>query len=347
MQVAELRVGVVGVGSRTVHGEAWARTVVEMPSLRLVGVTDDDEEAAQRTAKALGVKNLGTDPRAVLEAEDVDIAIVNSVDHRHEEDVNAALDAGKHVITDKPLGVDGTGAARIARKSREKGLKVAIGHVFRFAPSCQFVKKRAEAGDLGKLFQVEAGYVHDLRRVWKLTPWRTDPKRPQDPWFGGALHPIDLVQWIGGEISEVCAVENKATSRDEHPLADNQILLLKFASGAVGRVWNTFGIRQSPEFSPFCNAFGDRGSCLASLQRNAVEFHIDWGVGPVSGPITVPFAPGVSLNRLLIEDFLEAVRKDGRPLIDAEEGARAMSVVDAAVKSVKSGRFERVQVPVI
>ena len=50
--MAELRVGVVGVGSRTVHGEAWARTVVEMPSLRLVGVTDDDEEAAQRTAKA-------------------------------------------------------------------------------------------------------------------------------------------------------------------------------------------------------------------------------------------------------------------------------------------------------
>jgi predicted dehydrogenase len=65
------RAGVVGVGSRTVHGPAWARTLAEMPNVQLVRITDDEASAAEQTARSLGVDQFGTDPRAVLEAPDL------------------------------------------------------------------------------------------------------------------------------------------------------------------------------------------------------------------------------------------------------------------------------------
>ena len=336
------RAGVVGVGARTVHGEGWARTLAAMPQVDLVRLVDEERTAVENSSRALAVADWSTDPRAVLEADDLDFVIVNSIDGLHAQHVNLALDSGKHVVTDKPLAVSTADAGQIAAKAKRRGLKVAVGHNFRFAPHYEFLKGRVDSGDLGKLFQVEAGYVHDLRRIWKLTPWRADPSDPQNPWFGGVTHPVDLARWIGGEVVEVMAVENKGCSPQEYLPPDNFILVLKFESGAVGRIWCTFCIRQNPEFQTFCNAFGDKGSCLANLQRNRVEYHPDWRIPESGGPLEIPFPAHPDINRALIEDFLAAVESGGSPRGDAAEAVRTMSVIDAAVKSVGSGRFESV-----
>lgn len=345
--MAEYRVGVVGVGSRTVHGPLWARTLTATPNVKLVRLVDEEPDALARTAAEVGVDDTSSDPRTVLEADDLDIAIVNTIDQVHAEQVDSALDSGKHVLTDKPLGVDTGQAAAVASKAKKAGLKVAVGHVFRFVPQYEFVKQRVELGELGRIFHVEAGYVHDMRPVWKATPWRTDPDDPQNPWFGGALHPIDLAHWLGGEVTEVCAIENKASSKAEFPLNDNAIILLKFASGAIGRVWNTFGVQQNPGFQTFCSAFGDRGSCLADSRGGEAELHIDWGVDGVGGPLRIPFSGGKNPNLACVLDLLDAIETDGTPRSDAVQAVQNMAVLDAALKSVKSGKFEPVHVPAI
>jgi predicted dehydrogenase len=345
--MATFRAGVVGVGSRTVHGPAWARALAAMPNVRLVRISDDDAHAAEETARSLGVERFGTDPRGVLEAPDVDVVCVNSVDHDHASQVAAALEAGKHVVADKPLAESTADVIRIAALAERAGLKVAVGHVFRFAPQYAFVKERVQRGELGELFLVEAGYVHDLRDVWKRTPWRADRAAPQSPWYGCTLHPIDLVHWLGGEITAVCAVENKATDRSEHPLPDNQVCLLKLAGGAVGRVWSTAGIRQTPEFRTFCSAFGSRGSCLASVPGNTVELHADWGVPGIAGPQLVPFQAGFGLNRALLDDWIAAIQADTAPRSGLADALRSTAVIEAAIRSVESGRFEAVTVPTV
>ena len=345
--MAEYRVGVVGVGSRTVHGPLWARTLAGIPNVELVRLVDEEPDALARTAAEVEVDQTSSDPRTVLEADDLDIAIVNTIDQVHAAQVDAALDSGKHVLTDKPLGVDTAQAAAVASKAKQAGLKVAVGHVFRFIPQYEFVQKRVQLGELGKIFHVEAGYVHDMRPVWKATPWRTDPDDPQNPWFGGALHPIDLAHWIGGEVTSVCAVENKASSKEEFPLDDNAVILLKFASGAVGRVWSTFGIQQNPGFQTFCNAFGDRGSCLANSSCGEAELHVDWGVDGVGGPLQIPFSGGANPNRSCILDLIDAIKNDRAPRSDAAQAVRNMAVLDAAVKSVKTEKFEPIQIPAI
>lgn len=343
--MAKYRAGVVGVGSRTVHGPQWARTLASLPNVELVRLVDDEPESLASTAAEVAVEQTSDDPRTILEASDLDIVVVNTIDQVHAEQVDTALDSGKHVLTDKPLGIDTAQAADVAAKANKAGLKVAVGHVFRFLPQYEFVKKRADLGELGKLFHVEAGYVHDMRPVWIATPWRKDPGDPQSPWFGGALHPIDLVHWVGGEITSVCAVENKASSTEEFPLDDNAVILLKFASGAVGRVWSTMGIQQNPGFQTFCNAFGDQGSCLANSSRNEAELHVDWGVDGVGGPLQIPFSGGANPNLSCVLDFLSAIEEDREPRSSADQAVRNMAVLDAALKSVKTEQFEKVQIP--
>ena len=163
--------------------------------------------------RLFGVEHTSPDSRSVLEADDLDFVVVNSVDHLHAEQVDIALDSGKHVLADKPLGMDTGEAAKLASKANKAGLKVAIGHMFRFTPHYEFVKERVDGGYLGRLYQVDAGYVHDMRPYWKTTPWRSDPKTPQNPWFGGTLHPIDVVHWVGGAVTHVFAAESKASVR--------------------------------------------------------------------------------------------------------------------------------------
>ncbi len=345
--MAEYRAGIVGVGSRTVHGDLWAKTLASMPNVTILRLSDEEPDALERTAKQFGVDHASSDPRTVLEADDLDFVIVNTVDQLHAEQVSAALDGGKHVLTDKPLGVDTSEAVDIARKADRTGLKVAVGQVFRFAPQYEFVKEQVDSGKLGRIFQVEAGYVHDLRPVWDATPWRRDPANPQNPWFGGALHPIDLALWVGGTVAEVCAAETKASKPEEFPINDTAVILLKFASGSIGRVWNTFGIQQNPGFQTFCNAFGDEGSCWANANRNEVELHTNWNVKSVGGPMYVPFTGQANPNFDCVADFISCIENGGSPRSDAVQAVKNMAVLDAAIKSVGTGRFEPVETPEI
>jgi predicted dehydrogenase len=117
------------------------------------------------------------------------------------------------------------------------------------------------------------------------------------------------------------------------------------AIAALGRVWSTAGIRQQPEFRTFCNAFGSRGSCLASPQRDPVELHLDRGVPGVGGPQPVPFQPGFSPNRALLDDWIAAIEADTAPRSGVPEALRSTAVIEAAMRSVTSGRFEAVAVP--
>ena len=72
-------------------------------------------------------------------------------------------------------------------------------------------KRACDAGEIGELFMAESHYVHDLRPVYKRTPWRIT--MPQDLILGGACHPIDLLRWFMGDIDEVHCVGLRSGDR--------------------------------------------------------------------------------------------------------------------------------------
>jgi predicted dehydrogenase len=138
----------------------------------------------------------------------VDVVHLCTPNYLHFPMAKAALEAGKHVLCEKPLATSAAEAAGLAKLARQKGRVGAVNYNLRFFPLCQEAKTRAASGSLGDVRLVHGEYIQD----WLFLPsdwnWRLDPA------LGGTLravadigtHWMDMITWITGlEISEVMA----------------------------------------------------------------------------------------------------------------------------------------------
>ncbi len=101
---------------------------------------------------------------------------------------------------------------------------------------------------LGNLHCAEGTYLHDvadMHRVLQETPWRAGKLDgvAQEIFFGGGVHPVDLLRWIVGEVEEVFAYANTSGNLPEFPLPDQVFALMKFLNGAIGKVQVNIGIK--------------------------------------------------------------------------------------------------------
>ena len=202
-----LRVGVIGTG--------FARRV-QLPALRLVpgtevtAVASGSEERARAVAAEFGVPHAFGSAEALARCPDVDLVIVSSTPDRHAQHAMAALDAGKHVLCEKPMALDAREAeAMLETAGRSPGL-ARIDHELRYEPNRRKVRDLVGAGAIGSVWHIE----------FVLKPYLRGDGRPQAfdaPWSwwydagrgGGILgavgsHLIDLCRfWTGQDIVQV------------------------------------------------------------------------------------------------------------------------------------------------
>ena len=152
------------------------------------------------------------------------------------------------------------------------------------------------------------------------------------------MHPIDLVRWAAGEVVEVYACGNHKTV-PEYNAPDNILISLKFANGCIGKVWITFGVQQRPHnMIPF-KIYGSKGTVQADTQHSEVRLFVDGMIAGQSGWATIPLTPQVSKPILAeLEQFVDCVRNDRRPLVDVVQGARTVAIMEAAQQSLSSGQ---------
>ncbi|OIB57182.1 Gfo/Idh/MocA family protein [Natrialba sp. SSL1] len=127
-----VRAGVIGVGSM---GQNHARVYNELPGVDLVGVTDHDASVAQQVATEYGTAALEFD--ALLS--ECDVVTVAVPTHAHYETVSTCLDAGVHVLVEKPIAQTVEEGRALAEQAREAGLVLQVGHIERFNPAVQTV----------------------------------------------------------------------------------------------------------------------------------------------------------------------------------------------------------------
>jgi len=128
----QLRAGVVGVGSM---GENHARVYAELPSVDLVGITDHDDDIADRVAAAYDTEAVSLD--TLLER--CDVVTVAVPTHAHYETVSTCLEAGVHVLVEKPIAETVQQARELAEQAHDAGLVLQVGHIERFNPAVQTV----------------------------------------------------------------------------------------------------------------------------------------------------------------------------------------------------------------
>jgi predicted dehydrogenase/ribosomal protein S18 acetylase RimI-like enzyme len=252
--------------------------------------------------------------------------------------------SGKHVLCEKPM-VTSLADARILRRAvRTLGVNFTVGNVNRFVPQFDLAARYSHEGRLGDIFFVESNYIHDMRNVFIRTPWRIDPKRPQNAIFGGGVHPIDLIRWVvDSEVAEVFCYSNHKTI-PVYNEADNILISIKFANGCIGKVWITFGIRRYPEHVVDLNIFGSEGTIYSNSETSEARFYDSKLTEPQHGWKTIPFktVKGHPFREELVS-FIESIRSKRDTMVNVTDGAFTVAIMEAAQRSSESGQPEQIE----
>ncbi len=336
MESVRLRVGVIGLGVGRTHLRAYGG----LPDVEITAVADVSEEARERAQQEFGVPSAFADYRDLLSRPDVDAVSICTPDRLHAEQALAALDAGKHVLCEKPMTTSVEDAAAVVRKVRETGLTFMMCHNYRFVPQFAQLKRMAEDGAVGQVFYADSSYVQDLYFMERLGPdyWRL--KDPQDFYMGGAVHNVDLLRWTVGEIVEVHAYSNHMMPF--YPIDENYVSSFRFANGCIGRVLLILGSRLKDQFFVDLNVYGGDGALRAVMQRNEVIHNSARLEG--DHPLVLP-TPEANSHALAIAEFVACVRERRPPALDVLEGAKAVAVCAAAIQSAREGKPVAVTAP--
>ncbi|WP_010523724.1 Gfo/Idh/MocA family protein [Nesterenkonia sp. F] len=229
----KLTVGIVGGGFMgRVHSHAARAAGAEV-----VGVTSSSPERSAAAAGQLGTA--AVDDVAEL-VEQVDVVHVCSPNAAHAGHVRAALDAGRHVVCEKPLALDAAEADELAARAEAAGVVAAVPFVYRFHPMARQAAAHVAAGELGRLLTVRGSYLQD----WMLDPeagnWRVDPATAgRSRAFGDVgSHLADLLEFLSGDrIVRLAAATTIAHPRRggvDVTTEDAAALTVQLRSGAVG-----------------------------------------------------------------------------------------------------------------
>lgn len=327
-------VAVLGCGS---IGEMHVRAFRELPSARVVGVSSRRVARAREVAASVGCA-FTDDPHALIADPAVDLVAITTSSGSHAGLALAALEAGKHVVIEKPMAMTSADAARIVEQARDAGLVVSVISQRRFEAQHQAIRRLVDEGALGRLLLLEAACPYfRTQEYYDSADWRGTTTADGGALMNQAIHSVDLLLWLGGPAQSVFA--RTATQTHEMEAEDLALALVTFENGAYGSLMASTSVR--PGFPPTLALYGTEGTIKL---EGATILH--WTVPGVPPPqATDGASAGVSSPRLAshehhktqLAELLDALAQGRSPAVTAEDGLRAVALVEAAYRSAERG----------
>ena len=292
------------------------------------------------------------DYRVMLEKEKPDMCAIATESGYHPRIAIDCLEAGAHVICEKPMALSTRDADAMIAASHRTGKKLAVCFQNRFNAPVQKARKALEAGRFGRMLHgsIQVRWNRN-ESYYKQAPWRGTWALDGGTLMNQCTHGIDLLQWMMGEDPvRVQAV----TRRFLRPIEaeDFGAALVEFASGAVGIIEGTADVYPA-NLNETLSLFGENGSVvLGGLAVNKIEtwrFSDAETVGDMEDIVLNPNEKDPPTvygfgHSALYADFLDAIEKGRDPLISGEKGKKALEIILAIYKSQKTG--QPVELPV-
>jgi predicted dehydrogenase len=331
-----LRVGVIGAG---IFGSLHVATFDKLPTVELVAVCDLDEGRARELAADAGA-DWYTDPSEMMARGDLDAVSVATPDHTHTPLVLAAIDAGLHVLCEKPLAKTATESARVVEAAERAGVVVAVDFHNRVNPSFVQAKEAIAAGKLGS---IRHGYLRLSNTTYvplEMLPWSSQSSAL---WFLGS-HGVDLLRFLlDDEVARVYAVKRRGTLVGMGVDTDDfHVAVLEFRNGAVVVIEHSWILPQSqPIVYDFkVELIGEEGALYVDTSHSRVlELHAEAGLQYPDVFGTQP----AGLDRTggfigeAIARFVDSVTTGAAPLAAGEAGLRVAEVLEAIEESAETG----------
>ena len=333
---APIQIGILGLGR---IGRLHARNLAALPEFAITaGVDPYLTPEKEQAARDIGIPAIGTDPELVFADPNIEAVAILSTTETHSDFIIRAAKAGKAIFCEKPIDHNVDRILDALRTVRETGAVLQVGFSHRFD------KHHARVGAL-----VADGKVGDVNFVRIIS---RDPAPPAYEYIASSgglvvdmmIHDFDMARFLSGsEVTEVSAAgavlcdEMFARADD----VDTAVVTLRFANGALGVIDNSrrsgFGHDQRVE------VMGSKGCLMDQNVPDTNVLYLDER-GVTADPVQYFFLE--RYNGAFLEEmrqFAQAVRGERTPPVTGFDGLQAVLIAEAAKRSWRSGKFEKVE----
>lgn len=333
-----VRIGLLGLGY---WGPNYARVVTELPEGRLVAACDSSPEALGfLDARYPGVRTT-TSASEVMASPDVDAIIVATPPSTHFTLSQEALEAGKHVLCEKPLGLTMAECDELIALAERKERVLFVGHTFVYNPAVRLMRELIDAGEVGRVLYCHAARTGlgpirgDVNALWDLAP-----------------HDLSILFYLIGSEPVSVSAHGQAFLKDEWE--DVVFLHLRFEDGAIASAhvsWldpyktrrvTVVGDRRMLVFDDVAVdeklKVYDRGASYEAVSAAArgTEFG-EYRALIRDGEIRSPTVPPSEPLKEQVAHFFDCCRTGEQPETDGTAGRRVVAVLEAATKSLRAG----------
>lgn len=350
------RVGIVGCGG--IANGKHLPSLSKLANVELAAFCDIVPERAEEAAAKYGIEgaNVYADYREMLEKEQLDIVHVLTPNDSHAEISIAALEAGHHVMCEKPMAKSAADARKMVEAAKRSGKKLTVGYNNRFRPDSLYLKKLCEAGKLGHIYYAKA---HAIRRravpTWGV--FLDEEKQGGGPLIDIGTHALDLTLWmmdnykpkvvLGTKYHELSQRENAANAwgpwdPKKFTVEDSAFGMIVMENGATVVLESSWAINSLEVDEAKCSLSGsEAGADMKNgLRVNGEELgrlytkEIDLGGGGVA------FYEGKAENAADTEmrSWIEAVDKDLEPVVTPEQACVVSEILEAIYESARTGK---------
>ncbi len=344
--MTKFNIAIIGAGNVS---QIHVAAVLQVPYANISVVCNKGAARGQRLADRANAEWV-QDASVAMARDDVDVVLIGTPSGTHHDLAVEAMQAGKHVLVEKPLEIRLSRIDDMLDVATQTGLHLGCIFQSRMRQGAQAAKRAIEAGRLGDLIFANA-----------FVPWSRDRDYYKDNWRGTwaldgggtlmnqSIHSIDLLQWLAGDVASVMA--HTAARRHSIETEDTATAVLQFDNGAQGVIQGTTALAHGHDAR--VELQGTKGSILllegrieqwqledadADEEQKMRELDISHGTGASD-----PMAIGSVLHQKQIEQFLRAIQEQTANYLSGLEARKSVEIVRAVYHAATTGTM--VQLP--
>jgi len=339
-----LGIGIIGAGgiARGVHIPGYQK----LANAQVLAVSDPVQVAREGVAQQFGIEDAYADFHEMLKRDDIHAVSVTTPNFLHAEAAIAALEAGKHVLCEKPLAMNVREGEAMVEASRRTGRKLMCGFNYRFSPEVQALKRFAEAGEFGEMYYAR---TQALRRrgipSWGM--FISKEKNGGGPLIDIGVHMLDATMHVLG-FPKPISVSGKTwqmfgkrpdvlglmgQDHENFTVEDFAIAQVRFETGAVLTLESSFVANLEEADKMSFQIFGSQGGCSYNPLKMFKEEHktlLD--ITPVHLP------RNVQTHHEEIKSFVNSILNDEPVYTPGEQAVEITRIIDAIYASSESGK---------
>ncbi|WP_256761719.1 Gfo/Idh/MocA family protein [Cohnella sp. WQ 127256] len=344
----KIRIGLIGAGNiGNIHLQEFGKLTEEC---EIVAITDTFLPLAKQRAEHYGIPVVSATPEELIGREDIDAVIVAVPNQAHASLTIRALEHGKHVLVEKPMGLDASAAKEIVKAQKRTGKTVMVAHQMRWEPLSLQVKEQIDRGELGKIYTAKTGWYR-RKGIPGWGTWFTQHEQSGGgPLIDIGVHMLDLAFFLMGEPKPVSVYGatyaefgprkkgigswGKPDWNGSYDVEDLATAIIKMEDGTSLTLEVSWAVHMDTDNSPFLHVMGSEGGAV--LRGGEGKFLTERFDKTVDIPLIKPEEDEGARIRLS-RHFLDCIRTGKAPWTSAETGLRSNLIIDAIYESSRNG----------